>query len=116
MLKNLLDACGGAVAFYCTGFAIAFGGQKDVVGNTFMGTTNFFLTGDVNASFFFFEFAFSATSVTIIAGTLAERCQMAAYLSYSLFLTGFVYPVVAHSLWSNNGFLSSASIAPILGK
>ena len=25
MLKNLLDACGAGIAFYCTGFAFAFG-------------------------------------------------------------------------------------------
>lgn len=29
-----------------------------------------------------------------MAGTLAERCQMAAYLCYSVALAGFVYPVV----------------------
>jgi len=87
MLKNLLDACGAAVAFYCIGFAFAFGGQDEVVGNTFLGYQNFFLMGSVNPAFFFFEYAFSATSVTIVAGTLAERCQMAAYLCYSLFLT-----------------------------
>lgn len=32
--------------------------------------------------------------MTIVAGTLAERCQMAAYLCYSVFLAGFVYPAV----------------------
>ena len=32
--------------------------------------------------------------MTIVAGTLAERCQMAAYLCYSIVLAGFVYPVV----------------------
>jgi Amt family ammonium transporter len=29
-----------------------------------------------------------------VAGTLAERCQMVAYLCYSVVLAGFVYPVV----------------------
>jgi hypothetical protein len=46
---------------------------------------------------------------------LAERCQMAAYLCYSVLLTGFVYPVVAHSIWSRNGFLSSGNVDPLLG-
>jgi Amt family ammonium transporter len=55
-----------------------------------------------------FQYAFSAASATIVAGTLAERCQMAAYLCYSLLLAGFVYPVVAHSIWSPFGFLSSS--------
>ena len=28
-------------------------------------------------------------TATIVAGTLAERCQMRAYLLYSMILTGF---------------------------
>jgi Amt family ammonium transporter len=54
-----------------------------------------------------FEFAFSAASATIVAGTLAERCQMSAYLCYSLVLAGFVYPIVSHAIWSSHGFLTS---------
>lgn len=80
-----------------------------------MGLKNFFLTGDVDQAFWFFQFAFSATAVTIVAGTLAERCQMAAYLCYSLVLTGFVYPIVVHHIWSSNGMLSAFSADPYGG-
>jgi Amt family ammonium transporter len=94
---------------------LAFGGQNSTVGNTFVGTSNFFLTGEVNPAFWFYEYAFSATSATIVAGAIAERCQMIAYLCYSVFLTAFVYPVVAHAVWSRNGFLSVTSSAPLFG-
>ena len=114
MLKNLLDACGAALAFFLVGFAFAFGGQSESTATTFIGTKEFLTLGS-SAAFWFFEYTFSATSVTIVAGTLAERCQMAAYLCYSVFLTGFVYPVIAHSIWSNNGFLSIANSDPLLG-
>ena len=57
-------------------------------------------------SFWLFQLAFCSASATIVAGTLAERCQMCAYLAYSLMLAGFVYPVVVHSIWSPSGFLS----------
>jgi Amt family ammonium transporter len=40
---------------------------------------------------------------------------MAAYLCYSICLTGFVYPVVAHAAWSNNGFLSAYNPSPLWG-
>jgi len=113
MLKNLLDACGAALAFYLVGYALAFGGQENSTATTFIGTTNFASVGP-SASFWFFQYTFSATSVTIVAGTLAERCQMVAYLCYSILLAGFVYPVVAHSVWSNNGFLSISSATPLL--
>lgn len=112
MLKNLLDACGAAVAFYLVGYAFSFGGQNDTTATTFLGNKSFAQIDD--AAFWFFQYTFSATSVTIVAGTLAERCQMAAYLCYSVVLAGFVYPVVAHSVWSNNGFLSITNIDPFL--
>ncbi|CAB9515769.1 Ammonium transporter 1 member [Seminavis robusta] len=124
MLKNLLDACGAAVAFFFVGYAFAFGGDRvsgggpsdpNRTGSTFLGAEQFVGTGDIDLPFYFFQYTFTAASVTIVAGTLAERCQMAAYLCYSFFLTGFIYPVVAHAGWSNYGFLSPANSNPLLG-
>jgi len=116
MLKNLLDACCAALGFYSVGYAFAYGGMDfSDPQKTFIGTENFFLMGVDNLMFWMFQFAFAASSATIVAGTLAERCQMAAYLCYSLALTGFVYPVVAHSIWSPQGFLSAKAVDPLWG-
>ncbi|KAL3923137.1 MAG: hypothetical protein SGILL_001829 [Bacillariaceae sp.] len=117
MLKNLLDACGAALAFFLIGYAFAFGGDDDLDATgkkTFAGTDDFASVGS-NSAFWFFQYTFSATSVTIVAGTLAERCQMAAYLWYSIIVAGFIYPVVAHSVWSRSGFLSLTNDDPFLG-
>lgn len=114
MLKNLLDACGAGLGFFFLGYGFAFGGS-DTDEFTFIGTSNFLNMGDVDEAVWFFQYAFSATCVTIVAGTLAERCQMAAYLAYSVVLTAFVYPVVAHSIWSSNGFLSIFAKEPYRG-
>jgi ammonium transporter, Amt family len=100
-----------------TGFAFAFGGEFEEGAadkKTFIGTSDFASVGALPA-FFFFQYTFSATSVTIVAGTLAERCQMAAYLCYSVVVAGFIYPVVAHALWSASGFLSNTNNNPFLG-
>lgn len=107
MLKNLLDACGGAIGFYTLGYGFAYG-----AGSTFIGGGSFAIS-DMNDGpgyiGWFFQFAFAATAATIVAGTVAERCKMSAYLCYSLFLTAFVYPVVVRSIWSSDGFLNAFS-------
>lgn len=100
MLKNLLDACGAGLAFYALGYGFAYGlnvnEEGEASGSTFIGHRHFLLIGDADPAKFFFQYAFCATAVTIVAGALAERCKMASYFCYSIFLSGFVYPVVVH--------------------
>lgn len=118
MLKNMLDSCGAALGFFSLGYALAFGGRDlDSPHKSFIGTSNFFLVGidDDDFAFWLYQYACSATAATIVAGTLAERCQMGAYLGYAVLLGGFVYPVIAHSVWSAHGFLSSKNLEPFLG-
>lgn len=115
MLQNILDACGGAIGFFICGYAFAFGS-----GGKFIGSTEgyFALSGLVNGTDyidFFFQFAFAASAATIVAGTIAERCKMAAYFCYALALTAFVYPVVAHAIWNGDGFLSTGNEDPFRG-
>ncbi|GMI53458.1 hypothetical protein ScalyP_jg1051 [Parmales sp. scaly parma] len=123
MLKNLLDACGGAIGFWSVGYAFAYGDRLDADGTPIDGVTfiggrkDYFLMDEgVNYALWFFQFAFAATAATIVAGAIAERCKMAAYLCYSTMLTGVVYPVVVHAIWSSNGFLSAFNSAGPLFK
>jgi ammonium transporter, Amt family len=118
ILWNLLDSCGGGLAYWATGYAFAYGGDDQNSGQkTFIGNQGFFLQGDGDITFHFwlFQFAFACALSSIVAGTIAERTQMKAYLLYSVFLAGFVYPVVSHAIWSANGFLSTFSIDPLWG-
>jgi len=110
MLKNILDACGGAIGFFTVGYALAYGTPGTFVGTS---TGEYFLNGFSEGGDYigwFFQFTFAATAATIVAGTVAERCKMAAYLCYSLFLTAFVYPVVVHAIWNTDGFLSAFAL------
>ena len=117
LLKNLLDACVGALWFWATGYAFAYG-QSGSEKNWFIGNNYFFLSkGFENGDGYhnwFFQFAFAATAATIVSGAVAERCSMAAYAAYSAFLTGFVYPVVVHWVWSSTGWLSAFKMQPWL--
>ena len=119
LLKNLLDACVGAIMWWATGYAFAYGqsgsdGDQEADGgdkNWFIGNNYFFLSKGYESGAgyhnWFFQFAFAATAATIVSGAVAERCSMAAYAGYSAFLTGFVYPVVVHWVWSGTGWLSA---------
>lgn len=56
---------------------------------------------------------YTNTACIDIPSSQAERCQMAAYLCYSFMLTGWVYPIIAHAVWSPNGYLSAFATNPL---
>merc|ERR1719316_2312704 len=120
MLKNVLDACVGALGFWACGYAFSYGNKNGTDDWTLIGDTYFALYGgfeDDNVGYhnWFFQFAFAATAATIVSGAVAERCQMTAYALYSAVLTAFVYPVVVHHFWSSNGYFSAFRADPLFG-
>ena len=114
MLTNVLDAAAGGVFYYLFGFAFAFGTPS----NGFIGK-HFFGLKDVPAvnfdySYFLYQWAFAIAAAGITSGSIAERTQFVAYLIYSSFLTGFVYPVVSHWFWSGDGWASATNTGNLL--
>uniref|UniRef100_A0A803KNM9 Ammonium transporter n=2 Tax=Chenopodium quinoa TaxID=63459 RepID=A0A803KNM9_CHEQI len=106
MLINVLDAAAGSLSYYLFGFAFAFGSPS----NPFIGR-RFFALNDVpeagvDYSLFLYQWAFAIAAAGITSGSIAERTKFVAYLIYSSFLTGFVYPVVSHWFWSADGWAS----------
>lgn len=103
LIKNVLDVFLGAIAYWLFGYAFAFGDDS----NGFIGKTYFALADLPSEKFshWFFHFVFAATAATIVSGAMAERTEFKAYLLYSVFLTGFVYPIVTHWAWSDEGWL-----------
>lgn len=111
MLTNVVDAVVGSLSYYLFGFAFAFGTGSEA--NPFIGTQYFALKdvpdGKYDYSFFLYQWAFAIAVAGITSGSIAERTQFSAYLIFSFFLSGFVYPVVAHWVWSSSGWLSSSN-------
>ncbi|XP_077236839.1 ammonium transporter 1 member 3-like [Tasmannia lanceolata] len=108
MLTNVVDAVVGSVSYYLFGFAFAFGVGSN--SNPFIGT-RFFALKDIpndtyDYAYFLYQWAFAIAAAGITSGSIAERTQFSAYLVFSFLLTGFVYPVVSHWVWSTGGWLS----------
>lgn len=105
MMKNLMDLCFGALAFFAVGFAIAFGGGFDGIGR-FVGGGGWFLGegaftyGNLTPfTFFIFQVAFAATAATIVSGAMAERTQFKSYIAYSIVISALIYPIVVRWQW-----------------
>merc|ERR1719267_210994 len=119
LLKNLLDACVGALIWWGWGYAMAY--DK---GDGFIGMTDtkgvapsFFLNGATEygkehpqgyaLAAWFFQYVFAAAASTIVSGAMAERTALGGYIIYTIVLTAFIYPVVVHWGWSGDGWASA---------
>ena len=105
MMKNMMDFCAGAVAFFAVGFAIAFGGSLEGVGKYiggggwFLGEGAFTYGNLTPFTFFVFQVAFAATAATIVSGAMAERTKFKSYFVYSIFISAVIYPIVVRWQW-----------------
>jgi len=106
LFKNIMDSCIAAMAWLSLGYGLAWGSGGNVW-DGFIGENNFF--GNIvleDYSKFFYTWSFCATSSTIVSGSVAERCTISGYLIYTTVITGLIYPVVCHWLWTEDGWLS----------
>jgi len=129
--KSYLDFSIGVIVFALIGFGLMFGGSGaafptgvdavtgDIIfttlpglsgGNSLIGWSGFGLMGEAAAPltlvFFFFQAVFAATTITIVAGMVAERMKFQAYLLYTVLITILIYPVFGHWMWGG-GWLST---------
>lgn len=115
--KSFMDFCISSVGFWAFGFALMFGGSKLFSGldngNSFIGYSGFFLTGEAydvsTMMMWFFQMCFMATACTIVAGAVAERMKITAYLAYAFVIGAVVYPIYGKWIWGG-GWLSTLSL------
>ena len=132
LAENFIDAAVTLLAWWATGFAIAFG----TTSNGFFGTDGFFLnnafsfnngaieyamgaggsTVPINTfTLFFFQFAFSATASTITTGAMAERTEFKGDLIYATIMGAVMYPIVVHWVWNSGGWLNKLGFHDFAG-
>ena len=106
MMKNILDFCIGTMAFLAIGFHLMFAGPDE----------SLFWLGSTSATqwgfpFWLFQCVFAATTATIVSGGVAERTKFTGYLSYSVVICAFIYPVFGSWAWGSlldgSGWLES---------
>lgn len=122
LIKNMLDACLGAIIWYILGYGFSYGGDNPFIGS---GSDNFAIhPRDWNLSYtsdgadwasWFFQYTFAAAAATIVSGGVAERCSLFGYMMYSCVITGFIYPVMVHWVWDSAGWLSAFNADSALG-
>jgi Amt family ammonium transporter len=114
-----------AIAFWAFGFGLAFGD-----GNSFFGTSGFFVTGledQASAAFgalsasgvpigikFLFQLAFAGVSLAIAWGGFAERAKLPVYFIFGILFTVVIYPIVAHWVWGG-GWLHKMGMQDFAG-
>ncbi|WP_320034755.1 ammonium transporter [Halarcobacter sp.] len=112
-MKNLIDTIFSIVVFWLIGFGLMFG--TDSFG--LIGTDKFLIDGsnlELNA-IFFFQAMFAATAITIISGAVAERIKFNGYIVVAILVTAFIYPIVGHWAWNENGWLAQLGFVDFAG-
>lgn len=117
IMKNYVDACLGAIAFWMVGYGLMFGANP----SGWFGRDHFFL-GDaehLDYSLLFFQTMFAATAATIASGALAERTRYGGYLIASTLTTALIYPVFGSwawgSLYAGSGWLKELGFVDFAG-
>ena len=112
VMKNFMDFSVGAMVYWAVGFGLAYGGST--VGGL-IGYGEFFFNNPDRSVEWFFQVVFAATAATIVSGAMAERTKFSAYLLYTPFITGLIYPVITHWVWSGQGWLGELGYIDFAG-
>jgi len=132
LFKNFVVFAVASLAFYVIGFGLMFGDGNPLFGTSGLlfgsGADNSPATGDAYQGVyhalnwtgvpfwakFFFQLVFAGTAATIVSGAVAERIKFKAFLIFTLFLVGVVYPLGGHLIWGG-GWLASKGFLDFAG-
>ena len=114
IMKNLMDFSMGSVMWFTLGFGIMFGGGgSGLIGMSHFAASDFSAVSSLNWSFWLFQCMFAGTAATIVSGAMAERTRFKAYLLYSVFICGIIYPVSGRWVWGSLSGIGSGWLADL---
>ncbi|WP_238387149.1 ammonium transporter [Sphingobacterium olei] len=128
LFKNTLTPVLGIVTYALLGFSLMYPGEFNGILGFGMDTwdTIWFNSGsaDVSEGYadggytfwtdFLYQAMFAATAATIVSGAVAERIKLGAYLTFTLFYVGIVYPIIGSWKWGG-GFLDELGFVDFAG-
>ena len=115
LTKNVALYASSCVMYMICGYAIMYGGNVFLSGiadvdvpttlTSFAEREDGFTGASIysGASDFFFQVVFVATAMSIVSGAVAERMKLWAFLLFSLFMTGLIYPMEGSWTWGSEG-------------
>ena len=110
LTKSFMDFAIASLGYWAFGFALMMGSSASGI----VGMDGWFLTsGDYVG--WLFQMVFAATAATIVAGAMAERTKLQAYLAYSFIVSALIYPIYGHWMWADGGWLTSLGATDYAG-
>ncbi len=119
LMKNFLDLSLGVLLYFVIGYGIMYPGEFNgyigFAGVGIGGAGVEALPGALNLQVdWLFQVAFAATAATIVSGAVAGRMKFGAYLIYTIFLTGLIYPISGSWKWGG-GWLDAMGFYDFAG-
>ncbi len=116
-MKNLVDFVIGSIIFWAVGFGLVHNGSIGGV----IGKLDFFSMGDYSTGsiplilYLVFQMLFCCTAATIVSGAMAGRTKFDAYIACSFMISAIVYPMSAHWIWNEGGWLNQLGFHDFAG-
>lgn len=112
-IKNISDFLISFIIFISIGASLMLGSSS----NGWFGWDNLFFYDDSlqNIVYVLFQAMFASTAVTIISGAIAERTHYSTYLLIAVWISLVVYPIQAHWIWNENGWLAQLGFVDFAG-
>ena len=104
------------IMFWLCGYNLAYGISEGGYIGTFTpwSDASDISKGYSDTSDWFFQMVFSATTISIVSGTLAERIKIWPFFIFAAILTGIIYPIEMGWQWGG-GILSTLGFSDFAG-